>query len=642
MAFPSVAECVAAADRIAPAMLSAAAGGVVVLGVAGLAAAAMRRASASARHEVWALGLAGVLVLPVLSATLPGWHVLPIPGRNRPAPPLAGAVAAAPSPASARLTAAAEVTPDSGAIASADGALNAGSPQVEATAPPAPAERSPSAPPATVPLPTPSGRSERLPWTAWLLVCWASGSLLMLCRVALGHLSLWSLRRRCVPVTGGEWFDLLGRLREELGLRRRVELLRSPVRAVPMTWGLWRARLLVPGHADSWPPGQRRDVLLHELGHVRRRDCLTQLLPQLACALYWFNPLAWVANRRMQVERERACDDLVLNRGAEPTAYAGHLLASVASVPSLRLAGAIAMARPSTLEERMNAILNTRLNRGGLSVRGSLPMVLLLLAALVPVATLRGQDDPVVQDPPADRGPNRSARSADDRPPAPPAAPPATDPNTRRPPVAGPRPGGRAGFGGPPVPVLGKGPTCTLDATVYEVRLPADQTGRLDVDALAKASQTAESFEKALAALGATRPMYRANQSVRLSGDAISIGSQVPVVTRSQLTDKGQTISSVQYQNTGAIFTVAGKSEAAGVELDLGIEVSAAGDGVAVGDKANAPVMRRAILSHKGPVEPRKPFVVLGVDAGSPDKDGKAVAYIARVTLGEPREPAAN
>ena len=265
---------------------------------------------------------------------------------------------------------------------------------------------------------------------------------------------------------------------------------------------------------------------------------------------------------------------------------------------------------------------------------------LLCATATAPVATLKAQERPP-QAPPADRATDRPARVADDRAAAPAPTPPTTDPNARPPLPAGPRVGGRAGFGAPAAPTLGKGPTCALDATVYDVRVPAEQIGKLDVDALAKAADTADAFEKALAALGPTKPMYRANQSVRLSGDAITIGSEVPVVTNSRLTDKGQTISSVAYQRTGAHFTVAGKSDPGGVNVDLGIEVASAGDSVAVGDKAMAPpVMRRATLSHKGPVEPHRPFVVLTVDAGSVDKDGRAVAYVARITFGEPKQSA--
>src|SRR5437764_15370870 len=104
MAFASLQECAAAVDHFAPAMLGAAAGSVAILGLASLTTAAMRRASAAARHEVWVLGFAGVLLLPVLSAALPGWHVLPRPGapaRQTPPPAAAPvAVAATASPVS--------------------------------------------------------------------------------------------------------------------------------------------------------------------------------------------------------------------------------------------------------------------------------------------------------------------------------------------------------------------------------------------------------------------------------------------------------------------------------------------------------------------------------------------------------------
>jgi hypothetical protein len=195
-------------------------------------------------------------------------------------------------------------------------------------------------------------------------------------------------------------------------------------------------------------------------------------------------------------------------------------------------------------------------------------------------------------------------------------------------------------MGGGGAPILGEGPTCTLDATIYDVRIPVDQIGKVDVDALAKAAaESADAFEKALAALGTARPMYRANQSVRLAGDTITIGSEVPIVTNSRVTDKGQTVNTVQYQSTGALISLAGKAAGqGGGDLDLSIQVSSSADGgAAISDKIKAPVMRRATLSHKGPFEARKPFVVLSVDAGSADKDGRAVAYVGRVTMGEPQ-----
>ena len=208
--------------------------------------------------------------------------------------------------------------------------------------------------------------------------------------------------------------------------------------------------------------------------------------------------------------------------------------------------------------------------------------------------------------------------------------------------VAGERGGrGMGGMSAARTPVLGEGPACTFDATIYDVRMAADQIGRLDVVALSGASGSAEAFEKALGALGTAKPMYRADQSVRLSGDTISIGAQVPYVTSSSMTAGGQTMHSITYVHTGAIFSLAGKTDANNVDMDLTIEVSSMLESaVTTGGDAKSPIMHTATLSHKGPVTPRKSFIVVTVDAGSLDKDGKAVAYIGRVTVGEPQAPA--
>ena len=93
-----------------------------------------------------------------------------------------------------------------------------------------------------------------------------------------------------------------------------------------MTWGWLKPVVMLPQSATEWSPQKCETVLLHELAHVRRNDSLSQMFALAVCAIYWFNPLVWLAARAMRAEAEKAADDRVIMTGVKPSDYAAELL----------------------------------------------------------------------------------------------------------------------------------------------------------------------------------------------------------------------------------------------------------------------------------------------------------------------------
>jgi hypothetical protein len=128
-------------------------------------------------------------------------------------------------------------------------------------------------------------------------------------------------------------------------------------------------RVLLPVGAEHWTEDRIHAVVRHELAHVVRSDWGTAVVASVLRAIYWFNPLMWIAYGRLRQEAERACDDIVLASGISGADYATHLL-GVARESALHRrfwSPAIAIADRSTLEGRVRAMLNARVNRAPLT-----------------------------------------------------------------------------------------------------------------------------------------------------------------------------------------------------------------------------------------------------------------------------------
>jgi len=173
---------------------------------------------------------------------------------------------------------------------------------------------------------------------------------------------------------------------------RRVAFVESDRVAMPITWGVLRPLILLPRSRSEWPSERMRLVLAHELIHVQQRDCLIQLLMQIVCALYWFHPLMWLGAAQFRKERERACDDGVLNLGIAGPEYAGHLLELVRTLKAgARPSLAVAMAHQSNLENRLVALLDAKVNRKKLGRTATVLATLAAICLMLPLASVRGQ-----------------------------------------------------------------------------------------------------------------------------------------------------------------------------------------------------------------------------------------------------------
>lgn len=300
----------------------------LVLGAAALAARSLRHGSAARRHLVWTLALGALLVLPLMALALPAWKLPFLQIRTLPA---------------------------------AMGGVGVPAPAV-------PAGFSPG---------------------AWVALVWALGAAAVLARMAAGWVGVMRLARGATRIDDPRWAETVRTLGRAVGVRGRVRLLRGTGAAMPATWGVVRATVLIPAQADEWTAERRRVVLLHELAHVARRDCLTQMLATLCCAVYWFHPGAWWAARRMRVEREEACDDRVLAAGARASDYAGHLVEVARAFRLPRPAAPVlAMARGSQLQARVLAVLDAGRDRRSVPRWGGMAVSAAVLAGLLPLSVV--------------------------------------------------------------------------------------------------------------------------------------------------------------------------------------------------------------------------------------------------------------
>lgn len=192
---------------------------------------------------------------------------------------------------------------------------------------------------------------------------WTLGGVVVLFSLSVSHFRISrSLRHSRRSVVPERILSIFGKSRLQSGVQ--AEVLVCDFSAIPFCYGVLRPRIVFPQAAAEWSDETIRACLAHEFAHLKRGDLLSLTLAQCACAMVWFNPLAWFGLTRLRVAAESAADDLAIEQpGVFPT-YASQLIA----VAALAKGGVFApttfpMARVGQLRQRIDALIDENRRR---------------------------------------------------------------------------------------------------------------------------------------------------------------------------------------------------------------------------------------------------------------------------------------
>ena len=286
----------------------------------------MRRSSASERHMYLSAAAVVLLALPLASLVLPSWDTGffsdPFPLKD-----------------SKVIVTSAETVPGA-APGSEPGSARLG--------------------------PLSSGKQSQFGWFDWVLIVWLTGAVALLFRLVGGKLYGYWVAWRASEIKDRGFMNTVDQVAYRLGINRKITIVESDRFNVPFVYGILRPRLIMPPQARTWPSERLEAILHHELAHIKRKDILIQFLAQITCCLYWINPLVWILERRLFLERERACDDMTLGQNIKASEYAGHLmevLEEMGTKTNNNLWVVTAMAEGTDFKDRILSILNPTAQR---------------------------------------------------------------------------------------------------------------------------------------------------------------------------------------------------------------------------------------------------------------------------------------
>jgi protein TonB len=224
--------------------------------------------------------------------------------------------------------------------------------------------------------PVSSDASPRFPWTGILVAAAAAGAAVRLAWLTFGFLRLDGFRRAAAPLTPP---NAVSESCASLGAF--PEILLSDEVVSPVTFWIRRPTVLLPRGFLNLAPGAQRAIICHELIHVRRRDWAFTAVEEIVRALLWFHPAVWWLLAQLQLAREQAVDNAVIEHTRARDEYLNALLAIASGSYQADLATAALFLKRRHLRERVAAML-----KGAVMSRARLVVSMTAAFSVLPAA----------------------------------------------------------------------------------------------------------------------------------------------------------------------------------------------------------------------------------------------------------------
>jgi uncharacterized protein (TIGR03435 family) len=236
-----------------------------------------------------------------------------------------------------------------------------------------------------IPFAVPEGR-----WSATILIAWSIAALIMLLRLTISWIILERRKVRSLPPPE-HFADRAGAWMDRCHSTRKVTLrVASADIGGPMATGPWNPSILFPARFfDEFPEDEIDQIGLHEAAHLARHDDYALTMQRIIEACFFWHPAVQWITRQINLEREIACDDFVIQLTGDPRVYASCLTRVAELTAGIRpsLAAAAVTDESSHLATRVEMLLDKTRHTGTRLLRVPLSAGFAALVFLAGMAT---------------------------------------------------------------------------------------------------------------------------------------------------------------------------------------------------------------------------------------------------------------